>query len=152
MASQIFKGGLDDLKNGDLDGTPDLRIMLSMGGHSFFSDDPGLVVNVDDITTQDEFDGLGYTELDAAGVVWSFDATADEWRLTFTDGDDVFGDPVAPGAGNIAALLVKRYVDGTDANDIAIGATSDGGFGVNTANGKLGLTLPAEGLLFHRSV
>ena len=150
MASKIFKGGLDAQKAGDLDGTPDLRIMLVMTAFSGLTD--GDVVNVADITTVDEFDGIGYVEYDAVAVAWSWDTGSGEWRLTFTNGGgDEFGDPVAAGSDVIHGLLVKLYVDGTDANDVVVGFTGDGGgFGSNANAGPVGITLPAAGLLFHR--
>lgn len=147
MASVVFRGFYDALAAGDLAGTPDIRIRLVMGGFSGASE--GDAVNVADITTLDEFDGVGYTELDCAAVTTGYDTGDDEWQMDFTDGS--FGNPVSPGSDDILGLFVYLFVDGTDANDVALGFTSDGGFGVNANNGELSLTLPASGLMFVRA-
>jgi len=150
VANKIFKGGLDSLKDGSLDGTPDLRIMIVMTAFSGLTD--GDVVNPADITTIDEFDGVGYVAYDAAGVAWSWDTGSGEWRLTFTNGaGNEFGDPVTVGSDTFFGILVKLNVDGTDANDIAVGFYGDGGgIGGNANSGPVGITLPAAGLVFHR--
>jgi hypothetical protein len=149
MATTIFAGFFDDLLAGDAGGAPDLRCHLVMSGFSGQSEEDA--VHVADLTALDEFDGLGYTALDCADVSVAYDAAADEVRVTFDSGaGDEFGDPVAPGSDVIAGMVVLRHVDGTPANDVLWVYTSDGGFGVNAANGPVGLSLPAAGLLLVR--
>ncbi len=97
----------------------------------------------------DEFDGLGYLEIDCTSVSFTYDAVADEYQLTF-DADE-FNAPagtVAPGSDDAIGILVKLYVDGTDANDGAIGFTDSGGFPFNAANGALAYTPHADGMLY----
>jgi len=143
----IYRGFYDALAAGDLETTPDIRVKLVMTATTCGTEEDA--VNLADFTTIDEFDGVGYVELDCASVVTGYDATADEWQLDFADDD--FGDPVAPGSDVIEGMLVYLWVDGTDANDIALGFTTDGGFGVNANNGALDLAVPADGLMFARS-
>lgn len=142
----LFKGFYQALAGGDLETTPDVRCKLVMS--SFSGETEEDAVNLSDITTLDEFDGIGYAELDCADVTTGYVDADDEWQLDFTDGN--FGTDVAPGSDVIYGMLVYLYVDGTEANDVALGFTKEGGFGVNAANGSLNLTLPAGGLMFVR--
>jgi hypothetical protein len=146
MATTIFQGFYDDLLAGELTGAPDLRVLLVMSSFSGETEEDAQTLS--DITTLDEFDGVGYSRLDLAGVAVAYDSTADEVQFDGTDGS--FGDPVAPGSDVIYGMVVYRYVDGTAANDVVHAFTSDGGFGVNANNGPLSLTVPAAGLLFIR--
>lgn len=143
----IFKGFYEALQAGDLAGTPDVRVKLTMGDTTCDTEEDS--VNLSDFTDIDEFDGVGYTEIDAASVTFAYVDADDEMQLDFADGD--FGDPVAPGSDDISGMLVYLYVDGDPDNDVALGWTDQGGFGVNAANGALSLTLPAAGLMFARS-
>lgn len=147
MASVIFQGFYDALAAGDLETTPDVRIKLVMPSTTCDVDEDA--VNLADFSAIDEFDGIGYAELNCASVATGYDATDDEWQLDFDDGN--FGNPVAPGSDVIQGMLVYLYVDGTDANDVALAYSDAGGFGVNANNGELALTLPASGLMFVRS-
>lgn len=148
MAAVIYQGFMKALVDGDLAGTPDIRCLLvgtSFSGDSGEEDS----INLDDFATLGEFDGAGYTRLDCASVTFTYDATDDEYQLDFTNGaGDEFGDPVGAGSTVIQGMVVYLYVDGTAAADIALAYTDTGGFGVNAANGKLGLTLNADGLLY----
>jgi len=143
MADQLFKGFYDSLAAGDLDGSPDIRLMLTMAGFTCDAD----AVNLSDATDLDEFDGVGYVRIDAANVSAAYDTDDDEWQLVCDS--DSFGDTVAPGSGDIDGMVVYLYVDGDPDNDVILGRT-DTGFGVNAANGALNLTVPAAGLMFVR--
>lgn len=144
MADQIFKGFYQALEAGLLDGSPDIRVGLAMSGFTADADS----VHEDDATDLDEFDGVGYSRLDAANVVAGYVDADDEWQLDFDD--DEFGDPVAAGSGTIEGLFVILHVDGDPANDYLLGYTDTGAFGVNANNGPLALTLPTGGLMFVR--
>jgi hypothetical protein len=146
MADVVFKGFYTALQAGDLAGTPDIRCLLTMGDTTCDTEEDS--VNLADFTDIDIFDGIGYAELDCASVTFAYVDGSDEMQLDFADGD--FGDPVAPGTDDISGMLVYLYVDGDPDNDIALGWTDAGGFGVNAANGALNLTLPAGGLMFVR--
>jgi hypothetical protein len=142
----LFKGFYTALEAGSL-ASPDIRHMLVMS--SFSGETEEDAVTLSDITTLDEFDGIGYAQLDAASVTTGYVDADDEWQLDHADGD--FGTDVAPGSDDIYGMLTYLYVDGDPANDIVLGFTKDGGFGVNANNGALTLTLPAGGLLFIRA-
>lgn len=147
MAAVVHKGFYTALQAGSLAGTPDIRCLLTMGSTTCDTEEDS--VNLADFTDIDEFDGVGYTRLDAASVTFAYVDADDEMQLDFADGS--FGDPVAPGSGVISGMLVYLYVDGDPDNDVALGWTDQGGFGVNAANGALSITLPADGLMFARS-
>jgi hypothetical protein len=144
MADQLYKGFYQALEQGLLEGAPDIRVRLFMSGFTADED----CVNVSDAADLDEFDGVGYAEIDAANVVAGYVDGSDEWQLDFDD--DLFGDPVAPGSDDIEGMYVVLNVDGDPDNDILLGSTTTGGFGVNASNGALNLTLPASGLMFVR--
>jgi hypothetical protein len=148
MAAVIYKGFYTALQAGDLAGTPDIRCLLTMGSTTCETEEYGDIVNLSDFTDIDEFDGVGYTQLDCASVTFAYVDADDEMQLDFADGS--FGDPVAPGSDDISGMLVYLCVDGDPDNDIALGWTDQGGFGVNASNGSLDLTLPATGLMFVR--
>ena len=148
MAAVVFKGFYTALQAGSLAGTPDIRHKLTMGDTTCDTEEDSVYLS--DFTDIDEFDGVGYTELDAASVTFAYVDADDEMQLDFTSPAS-FGDPVAPGSDDISGMLTYLYVDGDPDNDIALGWTDQGGFGVNAANGALSLTLPAGGLMFARS-
>lgn len=134
MADIIFQGGMKALVDGDL-AAPDLRGKLVMSDFTGAAEEDA--INLDDITTIDEFDGTGYVELDAASVAVAYDSTADEYQWTFDPGyfnaDDDEG-VVSAGSDDWIGILWYLYVDGTDANDIAVAFEDTGtGNGVGTA-------------------
>ena len=146
MAAIVYKGWHEARGAGLLEGTPDVRNILVMS--SFTGATQKLAVNLDDFVDLDEFDGVGYGRQDCAGVSAAYADADEEWQLDWDDDVEAFGDDVAPGAEVVYGMVTYLYVDGTAANDIALGFTDDG-FGVNAANGKLGLTLPVGGLIYN---
>lgn len=142
----IYKGFYMAFEAGLL-ASPDIRIKLVMPSTTCDTEEDAY--HLADFTNIDEFDGIGYSELDCAAVTTGYNATDDEWQLAFTDGN--FGTTVAAGSDVIQGMLVYLYVDGTDANDIALGYFATGaGFGSNANGGSVDLTLPASGLMFAR--
>jgi hypothetical protein len=139
----MFQGFYQALAEGLLDGSPDVRLILTMSGFTADKD----AIHLEDVTL-DEFDGLNYVRIDCANVTSGYDETDDEWQL-HADSDS-FGEDVAPGSDIIEGMVAYLHVDGTEANDMILGRTTEGGFGVNAANGDLSLTVPASGLLFDR--
>ena len=137
----IFQGWwTTGIKIGD---TPDIRIIPVMS--SFTGETEKASINIADLTTLDEFDGVGYTRLDCASVTVAYDSGTHAINIDFTNGaGDEFGDPVTAGSEVVYGFVMYLYVDGTAANDILIGFTTDGA-GVNANGGKLGLTIPALG-------
>lgn len=144
MTRMRFQGFEDARDAGDLNGSPDLRVELHMSG--FAADESA--VNMADLTL-DRFDGANYVEYDATGVAVGWVSDERVWTCDNGAGDE-FGTNVGPGTDVPTWLVVKLHVDGTDANDIALAASSDGAF--SDGNGAdMGLTLPADVLLFSRS-
>ena len=150
MAEVIYQGGMKALVEGLLDGAPDIRLMLVMSAFTGVSgggeED---AITLSDFAVIDEFDGIGYLQIDCTTVDFSYDAAANEYQLTF-DADEwnaALGS-VAPGSDDAIGILVKLYVDGTDANDIAVGFTDTGGFPFNAANGTLSYTPHVDGMLY----
>lgn len=147
MADVIFGGFWTALLAGNLSGSPDLRCHLLMSANTCVAEPDA--VNVADITTLDEFDGLGYAALDCASVTVAYVDAADEVQIDFADGS--FGALVAAGSDVIQGMLVKLYVDGTTVNDVVLGYTEGGsGFGANAVGGPVTITLGASGLIFGR--
>jgi len=148
MADIIFQGGFKALVDGDLEGAPDIRLKLVMSAFSAEVD----AINLEDFANIDEFDGLGYQEIDCENVDFSYDSAEDEYQLTFDAAEfNADGETVTPGSDDAEGLLVYLYVDGTDANDIAIGYTDSGGFPVTGANTAIQYTPNPDGLLVLRA-
>ena len=150
MADVIYQGGMKALTEGLLDGAPDIRLMLVMSAFTGVSgggeEDS---INLADFGVIDEFDGLGYLQIDCASVTNTYDATANEFQLTFDAAEwNAPAGTVAPGSDDAIGILVKLYVDGTDANDIAVGFTDTGGFPFNAANGTLSYTPHVDGMIY----
>lgn len=139
MADQLYKGFWNDLIAGAL-ATPDLRVFLFMSSFSADAD----AVNLDDATL-DEFDGVGYSRIDCAGVTVAYVDADDTVYIDFDD--DTWGAIVAPGSEAPSGLGLYRHVDGTAANDVLLATITTGSF-VNANNGEYNLVVPANGLLF----
>ncbi len=149
MADIIYKGGLLALRQGLLDPTPDLRLDLVMSNTTCDTEEETLTLA--GFTDMDLFDGIGYVPIDGAGVIWTYDSATDEYRLDIDD--DQWNIPpatVAPGTRDAVGILVKLFIDGTDANDIPIGFTTSGGFPTNANNGDILLSVHPDGLFFIR--
>lgn len=150
MGDVIYGGGQKALVEGLLVTGADIRLLLV--AEDFTGTDAGIeedAINLDDFTTLDEFGGAGYQEIVGASVVMAYDATANEYRLTLdADEFNASGGTVAPGVRDAIGILVKLYVDGTDANDIAVGFTDSGGFPLNGVNTAITYTPPTDGLLY----
>lgn len=150
MADVIFQGGFKALADGELAGSPDIRLALVMSGFTGASEEDS--INVADLTTLDEFDGVGYQRLDAESVSFAYDSVEDEYQLTFDAGEfNASGGTVTPGSDDAIGILVILYVDGTAANDILIGFTDSGGFPFNGANTVIQYTPHADGMLVLRA-
>ena len=107
-------------------GTPDIRLMLCMA--SFTGESEEDAVNLEDITTLDEFDGVGYQQVDCANVAFDYDSDDDEYQLTFDAGEfNAEDEAVAAGTDDATYLVAKLYVDGSEANDIILASTTRAG-------------------------
>jgi hypothetical protein len=142
MAIVWFEGGITAAANGDLIGAPDLRGRLTMGSTTCDTED---AVNIADFTTVDTFDGVGYSDIDFANVASAYDAATRKWQWTADNGN--CGTMVAEGTDDTSGMLILLRVDGTDANDIAIAWTDEGGLaGANAHSGALNIVL-TDGIL-----
>lgn len=149
MSDVVFQGFHHAQQQGLLDSAPDVRLMLVMSGFTGETEEDA--VNLDDITTIDEFDGIGYQRIDCANVDFSYDTSADEMRLDFDDDEfNATDGSSTPGSDDAVGILAYLHVDGTEANDIALGFTGSGGFPFNAANNAIQLKVPATGLMFVR--
>ena len=82
MAAVVFKGFYTALQAGSLAGTPDIRHKLTMGDTTCDTEEDSVYLS--DFTDIDEFDGIGYAELDAASVTFAYVDADDEMQLDFT--------------------------------------------------------------------
>ena len=149
MSDVIFQGWHYAQQQGLLTANPDVRLKLVMSGFTGASEEDA--INVDDITTLDEFDGLGYQEVDCENPAFAYSTSDNEMQLDF-DNDEFneSGGSVTPGSDDAIGIFVYLYVDGTDANDIALGFTDAGGFPFNASNSAINLSIPVGGLMFVR--
>jgi hypothetical protein len=130
------------LAKGDADfDTLDVRVILCMSDTTADTDQDAATISA--ITTLDEYDGSGYTEIDLAGVSVNQDDPNNRSEIDYNDG--TFGAAVGAGTRNWVGMLYYVFVDGTPANDWPV-AWKD----LTPANGNGGavnLTVNAEGLL-----
>lgn len=147
MGDVIYQGMHYALVEGLLAGSPDIRLMLVMSGFTGETEEDA--INLADISTLDEFDGIGYLQIDCANVDFSYDAADDEYQLTFDPAEFNAGaGSVAAGSDDAMGMVVYLYVDGTDANDIILGYTDAGGFPLNGTGTAITYTPHADGLLY----
>lgn len=145
MASQVYNEFKRASAAGeiDLDATgDDIRIQLVMTDSTCDTENDG-IVNIVDFTTLDEMDGANYVVKALTGEVVNKDDAND--RAEF-DADDVTYTALGNGARNILGILLYKFVDGTDANDLVIAFIE---FAVSQAPGGSDfiITWNAEGIL-----
>lgn len=142
MAQFWYTGAKLKLAKGDLDfDTADIRIKLVMTNTTADTDQDA--TSLSGITTIDEYNGSGYTEIDLASVAVAADNANDRAEIDYADG--TFGSAVGAGSRNWQGLLIYCRVDGTAANDFPVAFID-----VTQANGNGGavnVTINAEGLL-----
>ena len=117
MAQVVYQGFYDDLMAGNVTSSADLRALLVMSNTTIDVDEDAQTLS--DFTTIDECDGTGYSELDLASVSVAYDSTNDRLVIDAADGDfDGGGGSITATTREVSRVLIKRYVDGTDANDV----------------------------------
>ena len=147
MGDTIYQGGMQALLQGLLNGTPNVRFKLVMSG--FTGETQEDAVNLDDITTIDEYDGVGYQELAPGDVAFAYDATDNELQMSTAGGQfNASGGTVGPSSDEAHGMLIYLYVDGTEANDIVIAFTTNGGFPWNGVNTAVTWTPDADGAIY----
>lgn len=142
MADFVYTPAKTKLAKGDLDfDVVDLRIKLCMSNTTADTDQDA--ANLAGITTLDEYNGTGYTEIDLASVAVNEDAVNNRAEIDYADGS--FGSAVGAGTRQWVGMLYYVRVDGTTANDYPVAwkdLTPNNGNG-----GAVNLTVNAEGLL-----
>jgi hypothetical protein len=142
MADFWYTPAKTKLAKADLDfDTVDLRIKLCMSNTT--ADTEQDAVNLAAITTVDEYDGSGYTEIDLANVAVNEDAVNDRAEIDYDN--DTFGATVAVGTRQAVGMLYYVRIDGTTANDYPVAWKDVTPFDGN--GGAVNLTVNAEGLL-----
>lgn len=118
MASNVFNSALTRILNGGIDlDTDDIRAKLLMTNTTADTEKDG-IANVDDITTLDLCDASGYADVALASEAVNTDNTND--RAEFDANDISFTGLGGDGTRNYQGVLLYKYVDGTDANDIPV--------------------------------
>jgi hypothetical protein len=120
---------------------PDIRAKLVMSGTT--ANEQPDVVHIQGFTSLDEYDGLGYDEVDIADVeVHHFeDISVIRGQIPALE----FGTEVAPGSRMAEGVLFYLYVDGLA--DYALGFTDDGGFPRAGADGRFEYVLDPDGFI-----
>jgi len=122
----------------------DIRVIALMSDTTADTDEDA--VNIDDITTLDEFDGVGYSELDLASITVTLVPGSDRAQVDAADG--TFGATVAAGTRYITAILYYVYIDGTAANDIPlVFDDTSPTFPLQADGGPLNISLDPTGFL-----
>lgn len=92
----------------------DVRGMLVMTGFTGESEEDAETLA--DITTVDEYDGLGYQQLDVENWAGAYDDSSDEWRWDFDAGAfNAAGGTVDAGSDDWTGILWYLYTGATDA-------------------------------------
>jgi hypothetical protein len=118
MANNIYNSALTKILNGGIDfDTDDIRAKLLMTNTTADTEKDG-INNVDDITTLDLCDASGYADVVLAGEIVAVDD--DNERASFDANDISFEGLGGDATRDYQGVLIYKYVDGTDANDIPI--------------------------------
>lgn len=142
MANFWYTGAKLKLAKGDLDfDTADIRAKLCMSNTTADTDQDA--TSLSGISTIDEYDGSGYSEIDLAGASVAADNANNRAEIDYTDSN--FGATVAAGTRQWVGVLFYCRVDGTSANDFPVAwhdlTPADGNGGQVNLNGN------AEGYL-----
>ena len=145
MAAFVYTNISYQLATGALNlSTADIRVKCVSSNTTAGTDEDA--TNIAGITTLDEYDGSGYTELDLASITVTKQNADDRTEVDATDG--TFGATVSAGTRAITALLYYVYVDGTTANDYPLmHDDTPGQFPLQGDGGPLNITLPSNGFL-----
>lgn len=145
MAQVVYQGFYDDLMAGEVAAGVDLRAVLVMSDTTIATEPDAQTLS--DFTDMDICDGVGYAELDLASVTVAYDTTNDRLKIDAADGDfDGGTDEVLAASRQITRVLLKRYVDGTDANDIPWVSVDVGPY--TTSGGPIDVTWHANGVVY----
>ena len=145
MAAFAYTDITHKLATGSLDlDSVDIRVMCLMSNTTAGTEEDA--TNIAGISTLDEYDGAGYTELDLAGLALTKVAASNRTELDATDG--TFAATVSAGTRSITAILFYVYVDGTTANDYPlVYDDTPSQFPLNGDGGPLNISFDASGFL-----
>ena len=145
MAEVFFQGLYDDIVAGNFKSSADARVILVMTSTTCDTEEDSQ--NMADFTTIDEADGVGYVELDLANVAVAYDATNNRLELTADAGVWTAASSLGACTRDLQGWVLYRYVDGTDANDVAWMYSDEGGFPYTPAGGDATFTPNSEGII-----
>lgn len=118
MASNVFNSALVRIMNGGIDfDTHDIRAKLLMT-NTTADTQKDAINNVSDITTLDVSNATGYADVALASEAVNTDDTND--RAEFDAADISFTGLGGDASRAYQGVLLYKYVDGTNANDIPI--------------------------------
>lgn len=145
MAQAVYQGFYDDLVAGNVTASADLRAMLVMSNTT--TDTETDAQTLSDFTTQDECDGVGYAQLDLLTITCAYDTATDRLVIDAANGDFDGGlGTIAASSRDVTRVLIYRYVDGTDANDVPWASIDIGPY--TTAGGAFDVTWNATGVIY----
>jgi len=144
MASHVYDNAKEQLLLGTIDfSTDDIRVALLMTNTT--ADTEKSAATVAGFTTDDDFDGSGYT---AGGAALAGEAVSEDGannRGEF-DATDLTFSSLGAGTRNIQGALVYKFVTSFSAS-IPIAWIDTGGFPVTANGGDITITWNAEGIL-----
>lgn len=144
MASNIYNAALASLVNGGIDlNSHDIRAKLLMTNTTADTEKDS-IATVSAITTLDVCDATGYADVALASEAVNTDNTND--RAEFDATDISFTGLSGDGTRDYQGVLIYKYVDGTDANDIPI-AFIDFAADVPSSATQVDVPWNAEGIL-----
>lgn len=144
MASNIFNAALDSLISGGIDlDTDDIRARLCMNTTTADTQKDG-ITSISAITTVDVCDATGYADVALTSEAVNTDDVND--RAEFDAADASFTGLSGDATRDIQGVLIYKYVDGTDANDIPI-AFIDFTADIPATSTRIDIPWDAEGIL-----
>ncbi len=118
MASVVYNEFKRASAAGEIDlNADDIRVRLLMSNTTCDSENDG-VVQIADFTTVDPADATGYADVALGGEAVNKDDGND--RAEFDANDAVFSGLSGDATRNYVGVLIYKYVDGSDANDLVI--------------------------------
>jgi len=118
MASVIYNEALRAIAAGEIDlNADDIRVKLLMTNTTADTENDA-IVNVADFTTLDLCDATGYADVALANEAVNKDDAND--RAEFDADNAVFSGLSGDATRDIQGVLLYKYVDGTDANDLVL--------------------------------
>jgi hypothetical protein len=144
MASAIPNAALNSLVSGGIDlDTDDIRARLCMT-NTTCDTEIDTIANISDYTTVDPADASGYADVALVSEAVNTDDAND--RAEFDADNVVFSGLGGDATRDYQGVLLYKYVDGTDANDIPL-AFIDFSADITSAATQVTVPWDAEGIL-----